>query len=118
MVLVYFVYGLAFFTMGFAIALELRQSSGLKLAASLPFLAAFGILHALVEWSDMLLFVESASPTISGLETLRLVRTLLLGISTGALLQFGASLLSGDLGQAQGTRHKAQGEENDSDPRI
>ena len=94
MVLVFFVYGLAFFSMGFAIALESRQSSGLKLARSLPFLAAFGILHALTEWSDMLLFIESAGLSTFSLETVRLVRTLLLGLSTLALIQFGSSLLT------------------------
>src|SRR5450756_1856650 len=34
MVLVYFVYGLAFFSMGFAVALEARQSSGFRMANS------------------------------------------------------------------------------------
>ncbi len=94
MVLVFFVYGLAFFSMGFAIALESRQSSGLRLARSLPFLAAFGILHALTEWSDMLLFVETAPPTAFSIETMRIVRTILLGLSTIALIQFGSSVLA------------------------
>ncbi len=94
MVLVYFIYGLAFFSMGFAIALESRQSSGLKLARSLPFLATFGILHALTEWSDMLLFIESGTLSPSGLDSLRLVRTLLMGLSTVTLIQFGCSLLT------------------------
>jgi len=94
MVLVFFVYGLAFFSMGFAIALESRQSSGLRLAACLRYLAAFGILHSLVEWADMLLLMESASPPIFDMETTRMVRTLLLGVSTGALVQFGVELIS------------------------
>lgn len=93
MVLVFFVYGLAFFSMGFAIALESRQSSDLKLARSLPYLAAFGILHSLVEWADMLLLIESSGPSTFGLEGVRLGRTLLLGASTVLLIQFGASLL-------------------------
>ncbi len=94
MVLVYFVYGLAFFSMGFAIALESRRSSGLRLATSLFFLAAFALLHSLVEWSDMLLLIDSAMPPTLEMERVRLVRTLLLGISTGALLQFGTELLA------------------------
>ncbi len=102
MVLVYFVYGLAFFSMGFAIALEGRRSNDLKLASSLPYLAAFGILHSLAEWSDMMLLIEASDPSNFDMESLRLARTLLLGLSTVALLQFGADLLShkrlGDFG--------------------
>jgi nitrate/nitrite-specific signal transduction histidine kinase len=94
MLLVFFIYGLAFFSMGFAIALESRQSSGLRLASSLPFLATFGILHGLTEWSDMLLFTQATSPAIFSLDLLRLVRTILMGLSTLSLIQFGCSLLS------------------------
>jgi nitrate/nitrite-specific signal transduction histidine kinase len=99
MVSVFFVYGLAFFSMGFAVALESRKSSGLRLAASLPYLAAFGILHALVEWSDMMTLIQSADAGAS-LEPLRVVRTVLFGIAGGALLQFGAGLLVNGIGRA------------------
>ncbi len=94
MILVYFVDGLAFFSMGFAIALEIRPSSGLKLARYLRYLAAFGILHALVQWSDMLLLVETASIPFFSVPMVRIFRTLMLGIASGALLQFGTGLLS------------------------
>lgn len=94
MALVFFVYGLAFFSMGFAIALESRQAAGLRLASSLPYLAAFGILHSLVEWADMFLLIQSAAPSWLSMEAVRTARTLLIGISTAALVQFGASLLA------------------------
>ncbi len=93
MVLVYFVYGLAFFSMGFAIALESRQSSGFRMAGSLPYLAAFGILHSLVEWSDMTLLIEGMAPTFLNMDTVRIVRTLVLGVSAVALIRFGTGLL-------------------------
>lgn len=99
MVPVFFVYGLAFFAMGFAVALESRKSSGLRLAASLPYLAAFGILHSLVEWADMMTLIESAVPT-AHLEPLRVARTLLLGVSAGALVQFGTDLLVNGFGRS------------------
>jgi len=95
MVLVFFIYGLAFFCMGFAIALESGQSSGLRLAGALPFLAAFGILHGLTEWSDTLLLVQAAVPATISMDSLRLARTILMGVSTLALVQFGSSLLRG-----------------------
>jgi hypothetical protein len=43
--LIYFVYGLVFFILGFAIILQTRQSSRLDFARSLRWLAAFGIAH-------------------------------------------------------------------------
>jgi nitrate/nitrite-specific signal transduction histidine kinase len=101
MILVFFVYGLAFFSMGFAIALESRPSSGLRLARYLRYLAAFGILHSIMQWSDMLLLVESTSDPIFSLEAVRLFRTLMLGISSGALFQFGAGILGDRSGRSR-----------------
>ena len=42
MIAVYFFYGLAFFTMGLALALTTRQTSRLRFARALPCMAAFG----------------------------------------------------------------------------
>ncbi len=50
---VYFLYGLAFFSMGLAILLERERSSDERLRVSLRPLAAFGILHGIHEWMDM-----------------------------------------------------------------
>ena len=41
--IILFVYGLGFFILGFAIILQVQQSSRLELARSLRWLAAFGI---------------------------------------------------------------------------
>lgn len=62
MFLVFFIYGLAFFTMGLAVALEARRSSSLRLAGSLIYLAIFGILNALVAWLDMVSAVPGLLP--------------------------------------------------------
>ncbi|HEX9016234.1 MAG TPA: ATP-binding protein [Chloroflexota bacterium] len=101
MILVFFIYGLAFFAMGFAIALESRPFSDLRLARYLPYLAAFGILHSTVEWADMLLLIESASPPTIDMDYVRMFRTVMLGVSTGALVQFGAGLLFNRLGRSR-----------------
>ncbi|MFO7631034.1 MAG: GAF domain-containing sensor histidine kinase [Caldilinea sp.] len=53
MIAVYFFYGLAFFTMGVALALTTRQTSRLRFARALPCMAAFGILHGIHEWFEM-----------------------------------------------------------------
>lgn len=52
-VLIYFFYGLAFFSMGLLVALEGGRSSDIRLRKALRPLAGFGILHALHEWIEM-----------------------------------------------------------------
>lgn len=51
----FFVYGLAFFSMGVAIALEVGRSPTLGEARVLRPLAAFGIIHGLHEWYELIL---------------------------------------------------------------
>jgi len=53
MIAVYFCYGLAFFTMGLALAMTSRQTSRLRFARAIPYMAAFGIIHGLHEWYEM-----------------------------------------------------------------
>lgn len=52
-VLVYFAYGLAFFSMGLLVALEGGRSSDIRLRKALRPLAGFGIIHAIHEWIEM-----------------------------------------------------------------
>lgn len=91
MLAVYFAYGLAFFALGGAALLEARQSSKLSLGRQLPWLAAFGITHSLVEWSDMFLMTALAPEVESALVT---ARTILLLVSALLLIRFGAGLVS------------------------
>ncbi len=65
MFLVFFIYGLAFFGMGLVVALESWRSSGLRLADSLIYLGAFGILNGIVAWIDMISAVPGLTPTPS-----------------------------------------------------
>lgn len=88
---VFFVYGLAFFAMGLAIALESRRSSELRLSRPLRYLAAFGLLHACVEWLDMWLIGPG---TGGAAPALRILRLALFAISTVALAQFGVDLIA------------------------
>jgi signal transduction histidine kinase len=53
MLVVFFVYGLAFFLLGTAILLKQDKRSTLKLRSLLLLLAGFGLLHGASEWSDM-----------------------------------------------------------------
>ena len=94
MVVVFFLYGLAFFVLGLALALAYRRTSEFKFARSIPFLAGFGILHGIHEWYEMfqqIAFLTSGH-TPTGLE--ELIRLVILVVSFISLLAFGVSLLN------------------------
>jgi signal transduction histidine kinase len=50
---IYFIYGLAFFSMGLLVAIEGGRASDLRLRRALPPLAGFGLVHAAHEWMEM-----------------------------------------------------------------
>lgn len=50
---VYFIYGLAFFSMGLLIIIEGGRASDIRLRRALPPLAGFGLVHAAHEWMEM-----------------------------------------------------------------
>jgi signal transduction histidine kinase len=90
---VFFVYGLTFFLMGFSTALQSRHYSRLELARSLVWLAGFGITHAFHEWGDVFIPLQApilSEPAFQLLETLQL---LLLAVSFGCLMEFGIVLI-------------------------
>lgn len=91
--LVFFVYGLALFAMGLAIVLEVRPNSKLPLARNLWPLAGFGLLHAGVEWSEMVAISLPQQCSALELCSLPLTREVLLAASTLSLAWFGAALL-------------------------
>lgn len=51
--IIYFFYGLAFFSMGLLVMIEGGRASDLRLQRALRPLAAFGLVHAVHEWLDM-----------------------------------------------------------------
>jgi len=50
---VFFVYGLAFFSLGLAASIQHAEDSTFRLRDCLWSLAAFGFLHGMSEWADM-----------------------------------------------------------------
>ena len=52
-VVIFFFYGLAFYTLGLALFVESGRASQLQLARSMRLLAGFGLLHGIHEWLDM-----------------------------------------------------------------
>ncbi|MBI4319151.1 MAG: sensor histidine kinase [Chloroflexi bacterium] len=93
LILVFFVYGLAFFTMGLAVALESRRSTALVLVSSLKYLAAFGILHSAVEWIEMFSLIFADSPLAFNVFSMRVTKLILMAFSTVSLLQFAVGLI-------------------------
>ena len=89
----FFAYGLAFFVMGLAIALESPRSSGLPLAGSLNFLALFGMLLAFAEWTRMFLLIMMRELSINTIVMVHAVQILVLAIAGLCLLEFGVGLL-------------------------
>jgi hypothetical protein len=87
---VFFLYGLAFFTMGVAVILETRCTSALPFGRQLPWLAAFGIVHGIVEWADMFLLISAPVAAHRALISVRLV---LLPLSALLLMRFGYGLM-------------------------
>lgn len=91
--LIYFVYGQVFFVMGVAILLQSRRYSRLDLARSLPWLAAFGIIHSLNEWGDLFIPIQAGFDSPGWIHLLRAFQLILLAGSFACLLQFGIDLL-------------------------
>jgi len=93
-IIVFFFYGLAFFTMGLVLALASRRASELKFARAIIPLAAFGLLHGIHEWIEM--FQKIATLTVGYAPTTlqEAVRLVVLLASFLMLLAFGLLLLS------------------------
>lgn len=91
--IIYFVYGLVFFVLGFAIILQTRQNSRLDLARSLRWLAAFGIAHGFHEWGDLFIPIQATYLSTQTIRLLHILHVMLLAISFAFLFEFGLTLL-------------------------
>jgi len=101
--LVYSIYGLAFFLMGFSIAFHVRRPSTFRLGRYLWLLAVFGLLHGIAEWA-YIFFPPSLES--GGWETFRGAvlnsrHAILIASSFVFLFSFGGSLLASTLGWKQ-----------------
>lgn len=87
---VYFLYGLAFFSMGLLVALEGGRSSDIRLRKALRPLAGFGILHAVHEWIEMFALMGH----VDNGPLLWAVKLSILAFSFISLAAFGSFLLA------------------------
>lgn len=92
--IIYFVYGLVFFILGFAILLQARKNSRLELAKSLRWLAAFGLAHGFYEWGEVFIPIQMEYLAPRSVRFLELLQLILLAGSYTLLMQFGVVLLS------------------------
>jgi signal transduction histidine kinase len=90
MILVWFVYGLAFFVLGVAILVYPKKDSRFALARHIWMVGVFGIVHGLNEWLDMFLVLGGPLPPALMAEA----RMLTLAGSFFFLLWFGVTILT------------------------
>jgi signal transduction histidine kinase len=91
-VLIFFVYGLAFFSMGIALSLETMRSPRLAERRVLRPLAIFGLLHGMHEWIEILL-LQGVWLGVPFPEQINWLRYALLVISFIPLIYFGLLML-------------------------
>jgi signal transduction histidine kinase len=91
--LIYFVYGLAFFSMGLLVMIEGGRTLDVRLRRALRPLAAFGLVHAVTEWLEMFQVLASLEGN-SLSQWLFGLRLALLAFSFLSLAAFGSYLLA------------------------
>ncbi len=90
MIFIWFVYGLAFFTLGLVIIVYPKRGSAFKLANYIWLIAGFGILHGINEWLDMFINLGEPFPP----EVLKIIRPVTLTVSFLFLVRFGTKVIS------------------------
>jgi signal transduction histidine kinase len=95
-VAVFFFYGLAFFTMGLALALASRRTSEFRFAQAIRPLAAFGILHGIHEWIEMFQKIATLTSGYTPTVPQEVARLAILVVSFLMLILFGMWLLTSE----------------------
>ena len=90
---VYFIYGLAFFSMGLLVAIEGGRASDVRLRRALPPLAGFGIVHATHEWMEMYVLMGHPATTLE-VTIMWAIQLATLAFSFISLAAFGSFLLA------------------------
>jgi signal transduction histidine kinase len=89
---IYFIYGLAFFSMGLLVANEGGRASDVRLRRALPPLAGFGFVHAAHEWIEM--YGLMGHPNNLDISILWGIQIATLAFSFVSLAAFGSFLLA------------------------
>ena len=94
MIAIYFVYGLAFFSMGLALWLASRRASEFRFVRAIRPLALFGIIHGFHEWYEMFQKIASLDPSYVTGAIEESIRLSTLAVSFYLLALFGILLLA------------------------
>ena len=94
-IIIYFFYGLAFFSMGLLVAMEGGRSSDERVRKALRPLAGFGLIHAAHEWVEMFSYL-SVMNGHSPPQLLSILQLSTLSFSFLSLAAFGGYLLAKD----------------------
>src|SRR5215208_7141326 len=90
---VYFIYGLAFFSMGLLVAVEGGRASDVRLRRALAPLAGFGVVHAAHEWMEMYVLMGHPAHSLE-VSIMWGVQLATLAFSFISLAAFGSFLLA------------------------
>ncbi len=93
-IVVFFFYGLAFFSLGLALALASRRDSEFRFVQAIVPLALFGFLHGIHEWIEMYQKIAAFNSGYTPTMLHEVLRLSLLVLSFAMLLGFGFTLLS------------------------
>ncbi len=93
MPLLYFLYGLGFFMLGLAAAIQYRSQSNLKLIRNLWVLAFFGLFHGLAEWGHVFIPIQVVSLSPGFALWIKAGQVFLHILSFVILVQFGVNLI-------------------------
>ena len=88
---VFFLYGLSFFILGFAIIIYPKKNSMFALAPHLNLVAGFALIHGINEWIDLFMLIHAPSTALP----LQLLRAITLPVSFFFLLLFGVQKVKG-----------------------
>lgn len=93
-IVIFFVYGLAFFAMGLALWLASRRASEFRFVRAIRPLALFGIIHGVHEWYEMFQKIAQLDPAYTAGVLEESIRLSTLAISFYLLGLFGVLLLA------------------------
>ncbi|MBI5826038.1 MAG: sensor histidine kinase [Chloroflexi bacterium] len=93
LIVIYFFYGLAFFSMGLLVAMEGGRSTDARLRMALRPLAGFGLVHAAHEWLEMFRLMGHFSDLFSAI--FPMIALSILAFSFLSLAAFGSYLVLG-----------------------
>lgn len=106
---VYLIYGLGFFVLGLAVALEVGRTTESRFARAMPYLAAFGLLHGSHEWIEMFEQLGSLAYQFVPPPWWGFGRIVVLALSFAALVAFGVHMLYASPTRPSGARWATMG---------